>query len=63
MLRDRYDVRGAWHLNKRHWNEADLTGAVPDAELHDLLTRSHALVVAGLPRRVREALGRETLSE
>ena len=55
-LRARYVVRGAFHMNKRHWNEVEIAGALPDAELRALLDRSYALVVAGLPRRDRDAL-------
>lgn len=56
-LRARRDVRGAWHMNKTHWNEAELSGALPDDELLDQLRVSHALVASSLPKRVRVELG------
>jgi predicted DNA-binding protein (MmcQ/YjbR family) len=57
-LRDRYPaVRPGYHLNKRHWNTVELDGSVPDDELAELVDHSWELVVAGLARRDRDALG------
>jgi predicted DNA-binding protein (MmcQ/YjbR family) len=58
QLRDTYSaIRPGYHLNKRHWNTITVDGSLPDAFLRDLIEDSYDLVVAGLPRRVREALG------
>jgi predicted DNA-binding protein (MmcQ/YjbR family) len=43
-----------YHLNKRHWITIDLSGAVPDELVEDLLRGSHDLV---RPRQVRSDRG------
>lgn len=56
-LRDRYpEITPAYHFNKRHWNGIDLGGDLPDKFIRELTKNSYDLVVAGLPRRVREEL-------
>jgi predicted DNA-binding protein (MmcQ/YjbR family) len=56
-LRDRYlSVRPGYHQNKRHWNTVDLDGSIEDDELHWMIDHSYQLVVASLPRAVRERL-------
>jgi predicted DNA-binding protein (MmcQ/YjbR family) len=49
-------IRPGYHQDKRHWNSVDLDGTVEDALVRELVEDSYALVVAGLPRRVREGL-------
>ena len=57
LLRKAYDaVRPGYHQNKKHWNTVVLDGSVPDDELEELVAHSYELVVASLPRHVREAL-------
>ncbi len=54
-LRERYGaVRPAWHMNKRHWNDVDIEGTFSDATIKGLIAESYALVVAKLPKRLRE---------
>lgn len=55
-LRDQYphSVRGAYHMNKRHWNEVVCEGALTDQQLQELIDHSYELVVAGLPKKMRE---------
>ena len=48
-------VTPGYHLNKRHWNTVVADGSA-DAELADWIGDSYDLVVASLPRRVRESL-------
>ena len=56
-LRERYaDVRPGVHMNKTHWNTVGLQGDVPGDVVRDLADHSYALVVAGLPRRLRDGL-------
>jgi predicted DNA-binding protein (MmcQ/YjbR family) len=56
-LRDRYPaVRPGYHQDKRHWNTVELDGSIEDAEIEWMIAHSYELVVAGLPRTVREAL-------
>jgi predicted DNA-binding protein (MmcQ/YjbR family) len=45
-----------YHLNKRHWNTVALDGTVPPEDVCAWVEDSYDLVVAGLPRRLREAL-------
>jgi len=55
-LRDAYPaVNPGYHLNKRHWNTVTADGSADD-ELPDWIDDSYDLVVASLPRRVRESL-------
>lgn len=49
-------IRPGYHMNKRHWNTVALDGTVPAEEILELVEHSYELVVAGLPRRVREGL-------
>ena len=61
-LRAAYPAVGpGYHLNKRHWNTVTLDGSVESAEVRAWIDDSYDLVVAGLPKRVREALGDDDL--
>ncbi|MDY2642318.1 MAG: MmcQ/YjbR family DNA-binding protein [Mediterranea sp.] len=54
-LRDRYeDIQGAWHMNKRHWNQINLFGSLSDSLIESLIRHSYALVVSKLPKRMKE---------
>ncbi|MBD7995059.1 MmcQ/YjbR family DNA-binding protein [Arthrobacter sp. Sa2CUA1] len=50
------EITGAWHMNKTHWNQLDLTGNLADDVVRNLVEDSYDLVVASLPRRDRESL-------
>jgi len=50
-------VAPGYHLNKRHWNTVTLDGSVPDDMLRDMVEDSYDLIVAAMPRAVRERLG------
>jgi predicted DNA-binding protein (MmcQ/YjbR family) len=52
-------IRPGYHLNKRHWNTVTIDGSVPDEMVLSLVEDSYALVVDGLPMRVRERLRTE----
>ena len=55
-LRDQYeDIEPGYHMNKRHWNTLTLPGRMPTALVRELTDHSYALVVASLPRKVRES--------
>lgn len=61
MLRDTYtDVTGAWHFNKRHWNNVRVDGNIPDDEVRELIDHSYRLVVKNLSRRERDELAAES---
>lgn len=50
-------VTHAPYLNKKLWVRVSLDGTVPDDELRELLAESYRLVVQGLTKAQREALG------
>ena len=50
-------IAPGYHLNKRHWNTVTLDGSVPDAMVRDMVEDSYDLIVAAMPRAVRERLG------
>jgi predicted DNA-binding protein (MmcQ/YjbR family) len=50
-------VAPGYHLNKRHWNTVTLDGTLSDAMVHDMVEDSYDLIVAAMPRAVREKLG------
>lgn len=57
-LRDVHEaIRPGWHMNKRHWNTLALDGSLKAALVTELVRHSYDLVVASLPRLVREKLG------
>lgn len=54
-LRDSYaEIQGAWHMNKRHWNQINLFGSLSDSLIESLIRHSYALVVSKLPKRMKE---------
>jgi predicted DNA-binding protein (MmcQ/YjbR family) len=56
-LRDRYEqVRPGYHMNKKHWNTVGIDGGIPASELRKMIDHSYDLVVASLPRAVRDKL-------
>jgi predicted DNA-binding protein (MmcQ/YjbR family) len=50
-------VLPGYHLNKRHWNTVIIDGSIPDRTIKDMVEDSYDLVVSGLPRSRRLALG------
>ena len=59
VLRDEHEaILPGYHMNKRHWNTLVLDGSLPRTLVAELIGESYRLVVAGLPRKVREGLGR-----
>lgn len=50
-------IEAAYHMNKRHWNTVTSDGSLRDSFIRELIDHSYELVVAGLPRAVRSALG------
>jgi predicted DNA-binding protein (MmcQ/YjbR family) len=61
QLRGSYpdDVVPGYHLNKRHWNTVMCGGggSVSDEMVRDMVEDSYDLIVAAMPRAVRERLG------
>lgn len=56
-LRERYEgIQPGYHMNKKHWNTVVTDGSITERLLIELINDSYNLVVAGLPKAVREAL-------
>ncbi|WNQ12777.1 MmcQ/YjbR family DNA-binding protein [Paenibacillus aurantius] len=56
-LREQHSaVRPGYHLNKKHWNTVVLDGSLPEEDVMAMIDHSYDLVVAKLPRSVREEL-------
>ncbi|EST52346.1 hypothetical protein T458_15275 [Brevibacillus panacihumi W25] len=57
LLRAQYDaVKPGYHLNKRHWNTAEMDGSLPEEEVKGWIDLSYQLVVKGLKKAVRDEL-------
>jgi predicted DNA-binding protein (MmcQ/YjbR family) len=46
----------AYHMNKKHWNQINLFGVLPDGLVQHLIRHSYSEVVKKLPRKLREGL-------
>jgi predicted DNA-binding protein (MmcQ/YjbR family) len=58
-LREEFEaVIPGYHLNKRHWNTVILDGSIPDREINAMISHSYNLVVAGLPKTLRETISK-----
>jgi predicted DNA-binding protein (MmcQ/YjbR family) len=56
-LRENFScVLPGYHMNKKHWNTIVVDGSVPASQLRSWINDSYALVVAGLPKKTRDAL-------
>ena len=56
-LRARHpSVRPGYHQDKRHWNTVQLDGTIDDDDLREMVDHSYQLVVAKLPRVVRDRI-------
>jgi len=56
-LRDRYEqVQPGYHMNKKHWNTAEIASGIPEVELRRMIDHSYELVVQALPRKTRMTL-------
>jgi len=60
-LREHYDaIKGAWHWNKKYWNQIDFRGDISDDLIRHLIDHAYDEVVKKLPKKVREQIpGRE----
>ena len=57
LLRDQYPaIKPGWHQNKAHWNSMFMDGSLDDTLIRRLIDQSYDIVVAGLPRKTRDAL-------
>lgn len=54
-LRDTYpEIKGAWHMNKKYWNQIILSGELPDALVQKLIRHSYAEVVKKIPDKLKQ---------
>ena len=54
-LRERHpEISGAWHMNKKYWNQLNLFGQLRDELVKYLIRHSYNEVVKKLPRKVKE---------
>lgn len=54
-LREEYSaIIPAWHFNKKHWNTVKVEPSILKEFLLELINHSYNLVVAGLPKKLRE---------
>lgn len=53
-LRDAHtEIEGAWHMNKKYWNQVNLTGRLDDAFVQGLVRHSYSEVVRKMTRKER----------
>jgi len=56
-LREQFDfVLPGWHMNKKHWNTIVVESEITDAFLIELTNHSYELIVASLPKKLKEEL-------
>lgn len=56
-LREEYPgINAAWHFNKKHWNQIDLSSHIPRHIIEQSLEHSYRLVTSLLPRKVKQQL-------
>lgn len=56
-LREKYPaVQAGFHMSKKHWNTINIDGSISTKLLQEWIKDSYDLVVAGLPKKVREGM-------
>ena len=56
-LREQYEsVEAGYHMNKKHWNTIAVNSDMPDKELYEWIRHSYDLVLASLPKKLKEEL-------
>jgi len=56
-LRAEYrEITPGYHMNKKHWNTVNPSGALEDELIYSMIKDSYDLVVAGLPQNRKEKL-------
>lgn len=51
------EIVGAWHMNKKYWNQIDFRGSLSDGFICGLIKHSYNEVVNKMSRKFREANG------
>lgn len=63
-LRERYrEIAPAWHMNKKHWNQLNLFGDLPDNLVQSLIRHSYNEVVKKIPRKLKSEKGISVLHD
>lgn len=47
------EIKAAWHMNKKYWNQIDIFGTLPDALILDMIRHSYEEVVRKIPKRLK----------
>jgi predicted DNA-binding protein (MmcQ/YjbR family) len=56
-LREQYsEIIGGYHMNKRLWNTVSTRGTLEDKFIFELIDHSYDLIVASLPKKIREEI-------
>jgi predicted DNA-binding protein (MmcQ/YjbR family) len=56
-LREQFsEVQPGYHMNKKHWNTVRTDGSLNNKQLKDMVDHSYDLVLAGLPKKLREEI-------
>ncbi len=56
-LREQYPaVQPGYHMNKKHWNTVLNNAGIPDTLMKQWIRDSYDLVVAGMPKKLRDQL-------
>lgn len=50
------EITPGYHMNKKHWNTLDLTGDLPNSEIHRQIDHSYDLIVKKLPKATKQRL-------
>ncbi len=57
QLREEFSaITPAWHFNKKHWNTVMVDSSISKDLLFELIIHSYNLVVAGLPKKLRDTI-------
>jgi predicted DNA-binding protein (MmcQ/YjbR family) len=57
-LREKYEgIIPGYHMNKAHWNTVLLESDVNDKLIRQMTDESYHLIIAGLPKKLRETAG------
>ncbi len=56
-LREQFpSVTPGYHMNRKHWNTVLVDGTIADEKIREWTKDSYELVVAGLPKKIRDNL-------
>lgn len=48
------EIKGAFHMNKTHWNSVSTKGKLKEDFIHSLINHSYDLIYNKLPKRIRD---------